>query len=95
MNRKPSAWVLVGLMLCSIAGLIPCPSRATSVPPADVSAEDIVEVRYARRTIDSDLSDYEKHWQGLLQLALEKSGVPYRLVPGWHRADPRQDHQKR
>ena len=53
------------------------------VPAASAWAavDDVLEVRYAARLIDSDLSDYEKHWQGVLKLALEKSGYEFRLVP--------------
>lgn len=39
-----------------------------------------IEVRYPQRVIESDLSDYEKYWQGLLKLALQKSGTPFHLV---------------
>lgn len=45
------------------------------------SHTEVLEVRYAQRTIGADLSDYEKHWQSVLELALQKSGTPYRLTP--------------
>ncbi|MDX1695465.1 MAG: hypothetical protein R3208_17005 [Ketobacteraceae bacterium] len=43
--------------------------------------QKVLEVRYPTRTIQSELSDYEKYWQGLLRLALEKSGCRFDLSP--------------
>lgn len=56
------------------------PSLAADMGATPSQSADLVEVRYPRRTIESDLSDYEKHWRGVLELALQKSGVPYRLI---------------
>lgn len=56
-------------------------SRAIDADPSSVDGVKILEVRYPKRTIDSRTSDYELYWQSLLKLALDKSGIPYTLVP--------------
>ena len=46
---------------------------------ATLNQPQLLQVRYYQRTIESELSDDEKYWIGLLKLALEKSGATYNM----------------
>ena len=68
----------LGIMVLA-GSLLPLWGQAADEMHSEAESSGPLQVSYFQRTIKNELSDYERYWVGLLEMALQKSGRSYEL----------------